>query len=389
VTPDPVVRRVLAAKALRGFGDGFVALLLPLYLLELGFTPLQVGVVATATLLGSGVLTLAVGLYGARFSDRSLLLAAAALMAATGLGMAGLSSFWPLLVVAFVGTINPSGGDVSVFLPLEHALVSRSVGDRGRTAVFARYALAGTLGGALGALAAGAAGHIAIRWMFVFYAAIGVAAALLYRGLPAQPAAQRAAPPSALGPSRKRIYALAGLFSLDAFGGGFFVQSLLALWLFQRFGLSVETAGAIFFCAGVLAAFSFLAAARIAGRIGLVKTMVYTHVPANLCLIAMPFMTELGAVLALMLVRALLSQMDVPTRSSYVMAIVTPAERTAAASVTSVPRSMAAAASPALAGWMLGLSTFGWPLVAGGVIKLVYDVLLLAMFHRVKPPEES
>ncbi|MBI5276213.1 MAG: MFS transporter [Burkholderiales bacterium] len=389
MNPSSITQRVLAAKALRGFGDGFVSLLLPLYLLDLGFTPLEVGVVATATLFGSGLLTLAIGFTGGRFSDRSLLLAASALMLATGLGLGGVTTFWPLLVVAFVGTLNPSGGDVSVFLPLEHALLSRSVANRDRTAMFARYALAGTLSGAVGALAAGAAGAAAMRWMFVMYAVIAVAAALLYRGLPAQPASHEAAPPSALGPSRRRVYTLAALFSLDAFGGGFIVQSLLALWLFQRFGLSVETAGAIFFCNGVLAAFSYLLAARIAMRIGLVKTMVYTHVPANMCLIAMAFTDALAVVLALMLVRALLSQMDVPTRSSYVMAIVTPEERAAAASVTAVPRSLASAASPALAGWMLGLSSFGWPLVAGGVLKIGYDLLLLAMFHRVKPPEEG
>jgi predicted MFS family arabinose efflux permease len=182
---------------------------------------------------------------------------------------------------------------------------------------------------------------------------------------------------------------LAALFSLDAFGGGFVVQSLVALWLFQRFGLSIEVAGSIFFWTGMLTAVSYLVAVRIANRIGLVKTMVYTHLPSSLCLLAIPFCNELAAAVALLFVRSALSQMDVPTRSSYVMAIVTPAERAAAASVTAVPRSMAAAASPALAGYLLGLSSFGWPLIAGGAIKIVYDLLLLWMFHRVRPPEEA
>ena len=383
------IHRLLAAKALRGFADGFVSLLLPLYLLQLGFSPLEVGVIATTTLLGSGLLTLGVGVWAGRFADRTLLLAACALMAATGLGMAGLQGFWPLMLVAFIGTLNPSGGDVSVFLPIEHALMSRTVQDKARTDTFARYSLAGTLSGAVGALAAGFAGQGPLRWMFVFYAVVAASAAFLYRGLPRHTTAQEAAPPAPLGPSKQRVYALAALFSLDAFGGGFVVQSLLALWLFQRFGLSVEVAGVAFFCMGVLAAFSYIAAARIASRIGLVKTMVFTHLPANLCLVAIPFCTDLVWVMVLLFVRAALSQMDVPTRSSYVMAIVTPPERPAAASVTSVPRSLAAAASPALTGWMLGLSAFGWPLVVGGVLKIVYDLMLLAMFHRVKPPEES
>jgi len=394
-------RRLLAAKALRGFGDGFVSLLLPLYLLELGFSPLQVGLVATTTLLGSGLLTLLVGAYAGRFAPRSLLLAACALMAATGLGVAGLQAFWPLMAVALLGTLNPSGGDVSVFLPLEHALLSRAVANTDRTAAFARYSLVGTLSAAFGALAAvlpglvakhaGISAHAAMQAMFVLYAVLAAVAAIVYRGLPLTPALspEGRASQQPLGPSKRRVYVLAALFSLDAFGGGFVVQSLMALWLYQRFGLSLEAAGSLFFWTGVLTAFSYLVAARIAARIGLVKTMVYTHLPSSLCLLAMPFAGDLAWAVALLLVRSALSQMDVPTRSSYVMAIVTPEERAAAASVTSVPRSLAAAASPALAGWLLGLSPFGWALVAGGAVKIVYDLLLLAMFQRVRPPEES
>jgi len=392
-------RRLLLAKALRGFGDGFVSLLLPLHLLQLGLTPFQVGMVATATLLGSGLLTLWVGAQAGRFAHRSLLLAATGLMAATGIALSTFTGFWPLLVVAVVGTINPSGGDVSVFMPLEHALLTRSVDPRGRTAAFARYSLVGTLAGAFGALAAGLPSvaapllgwdlAAAIQAMFAVYAVIAVLAALVYRGLPRQEAAASGEQRSALGPSRRRVLVLAALFSLDAFGGGFLVQSLVALWLYQRFGLSVEAAGALFFWTGILTAFSYLVAVRIAGRIGLVKTMVYTHLPSSLCLLAIPFCQDLGWAIALLLVRSALSQMDVPTRSSYVMAVVTPAERPAAASVTSVPRSLAAALSPALAGYLLGLSSFGWPLIVGGALKIVYDLLLLAMFSRVHPPEEA
>lgn len=391
--------RLLIARGARGFGDGFVSLLLPVYLLELGFTPLQVGVLATVTLFGSGLLTLLVGLHAWRFQARALLLAACVLMAGTGVGLALLRDFWPLLLVAFIGTVNPSGGDVSVFLPLEHALLSHSVDDRRRTAVFARYSMVGTLCGAFGALAAGVPALVApalgisrlagLQSMFVLYAALALVPVLAYRGLPREAATTEEEPRSALGPSRRRVYLLAALFSLDAFGGGFVVQSLVALWLFQRFGLALEVAGTIFFWMGLLTALSYLVAARVAKRIGLVRTMVYTHLPSSVCLLLLPFCAGLAEAVVLLFVRSALSQMDVPTRSSYVMAIVTPAERPAAASVTAVPRSLAAAASPALAGWMLGLSSFGWPLIAAGLTKIVYDLLLLAMFSRVRPPEEA
>jgi MFS family permease len=393
------VGRLLAAKGLRAFGDGYVALLLPVYLLELGHTPLEVGLIATVTLLGSGILSLAVGLHAYRFHYRSLLLAATVLMGATGLGFAFVTDFWPLLLIALVGTLNPSSGDVSVFLPLEHALMSRLVDDRSRTAVFARYSLVGSLAAAAGSLAAGVpawlAAHAqipmreALQAMFVLYSVGAVAVALVYRGLPAAPVADAQVPPAPLTRSRTRVYTLAALFSLDAFAGGLVVQSLMALWLYQRHGLSAATAGSIFFWTGVLSAVSFLVAVRIAKRIGLVNTMVFTHIPANVCLIFVPFADSLGVVIALLMVRALLSQMDVPTRSSYVMAIVLPEERPAAASITSVPRSLASAASPFLAGWMLGISPFGWPLVAAGAIKIAYDLLLLATFRTIRPPEEA
>lgn len=380
------IGRLLAAKGLRAFGDGYVSLLLPVYLLQLGFSALEVGIIATATLLGSGVLTLAVGLTAHRYHYRSMLLAATLLMAATGVGFAVFTDFWPLLVVAIVGTLNPSSGDVSVFLPLEHAVMSRLVDDKRRTATFARYSLIGTLGAAVGSLAAGL--PVAIEAMFILYAALGLASALAYRGLP-KALESEARPHAPLGPSKKTVYALAALFSLDAFGGGFIVQSMVALWLYQRFGMSLAAAGAIFFWTGILTSVSFLVAVRIANRIGLVNTMVFTHLPANLCLAAIPFMPGLGYVVALLFVRSALSQMDVPTRSSYVMAIVTPPERPAAASVTAVPRSLASAASPILAGYMLTISTFGWPLVAAGGLKIVYDLLLLALFRKVRPPEEA
>jgi MFS family permease len=400
VTGSPAIRRLLAAKALRGFADGYVALLLPAWLLERGFTPLQVGVIATTTLAGSGLATLGVGWIAHRYHYRALLLAATGLMAATGLGFAAVEDYAPLLLVAFVGTLNPSSGDVSVFLPLEHAFLSRVVSDRDRTPAFARYSLVGALAGAAGSLAAGLPvllaripgvdSRAALQAMFVLYAVIAAAAGLVYRGLPrSEGAASPGARHAALGRSRTRVYTLAALFSVDAFAGGLVVQSMLALWLYQRHGLSPVAAGTIFFWTGLLSAASFMVAAPVARRIGLVNTMVYTHIPAGICLVLIPFAASLPAVVALLLVRAALSQIDVPTRSSYVMAIVTPEERPAAASATSVPRSLAAAASPFLAGWMLGVSAFGWPLVAAGALKIAYDLLLLITFRDVRPPEEE
>jgi len=393
------VNRLLVAKGLRAFGDGYVSLLLPLYLLALGFGPLQVGIIATTTLVGSGLLTLVVGLHAWRYHYRSLLLAASALMAGTGFGFALLTDFWPLMLVALVGTLNPSSGDVSVFLPLEHAVLSRIVADRQRTATFARYSLVGSLLAAAGSLAAalpativsvsGVSSTHAIQAMFVLYALIACASGLVYRGLPKALATEERQPMAPLQQSKQRVYTLAALFSLDAFAGGFVVQSMVALWLYQRFDLSLAAAGAVFFWTGVLSAASYLVAVRVAGRFGLVNTMVFTHIPSSVCLILLPFVPDLSYAIALLFLRSALSQMDVPTRSSYVMAIVTPAERPAAASITSVPRSLASALSPFLAGWMLGLSTFGWPLLVAGGVKIVYDLLLLALFRKIRPPEEE
>ena len=399
MTSSSQVRRLLGARGLRAFGDGYVSLLLPVYLLQLGLTPLEVGVIATGTLLGSGALTLLVGLHAYRFRYRTLLLAAAALMVATGAGFAALTSFWPLLVVAVVGTLNPSSGDVSVFLPLEQAVLAHVVSDRQRTATFARYSLVGALVGALGALFAstpelvvgrfGIDTRTAIQVMFVLYAFLGVAAALVYHQLPRALEAETSAPAAPLCESKRIVYTLAALFSLDAFGGGFIVQSMLALWLFERFELSVATAATIFFWTGVLSALSYLVAVRIANRIGLLYTMVFTHLPSSILLIMTPFVPSLASAVVLLFIRSALSQMDVPTRNSYVMAVVSPRERAAAASVTSVPRSLASAASPMIAGYLLGLSSFGWPLIAAGGLKIVYDLALLATFRTVRPPEEA
>lgn len=394
-----VIQRLLWSRGLRAFADGYVSLLLPVYLITLGFGAFEVGVIATATLFGSGVLTLVVGFQAHRFQYRTLLMLAAMLMAATGLSFAAASDFWPLLGIALVGTLNPSSGGVGVFLPLEHAAISRVTQDSERTVVFARYSLVGSLVAALGALFAGAPDllvaklgittKVALQTMFVLYAALGVAAAVLYAGLPKEDGIERQQERASLSTSKKMVYKLAALFSLDAFASGLILDSMLVLWLFDKFQLSTAVAGTIFFWTGVLSAFSFLLAVRIAARFGLVNTMVFTHLPSSVFLILVPFMPTLGWAIALLLARSALSQMDVPTRTSYVMAIVPPEERPAAASVTSVPRSFAAAAGPVLAGSLLSASSFGWPLVIAGSLKIAYDLMLLYTCRNVRPPEEA
>jgi MFS family permease len=388
-----MTRWILAARALRAFADGYVAVLLPAYLLALGHGQLEVGFLSTATLLGSALATLAVGRWGHRFSLRGLLLGAAVLMTLTGLGFATLTSLWPLLVVAFMGPLNPSGGDVSVFLPLEHSALAGATHAEARTALFARYSFTGSMFGAVGALAAAVpdwlVGHgwalpDALRGMFVVYAAIGLIVWVLYMRIP-RPEAEDLKPPVALGPSRGIVAKLAALFSIDAFAGGLVINALLALWLFERFGMSLTAAGAFFFWTGTFSAVSQLAAAPLARRIGLVNTMVFTHIPSSLCLIGAAFAPTLGLALGLLLARSLLSQMDVPARSAYVMSVVTPDERPAAASLTAVPRSLASAASPSLAGAMFAAGLLSAPLVACGVLKIAYDLALFAAFRKVAP----
>jgi MFS family permease len=395
---QPDIFYLYAARALRGFGDGFAVIVLPVYLLAIGLTPQQVGIVASASLLGTAALTLLTGFVAPRYDLRNLFLVGAGLATITGLVFPMVGTVAPVLLVAFIGTINPSAGDLGMLIPLEHALLTQETSDRDRTGVFARYSLIGSLTGAAGSLAAalpefltamGFAEVSALRLMFYGYSALGLSAALLYSRLPRAHVRAETRPKSALGPSRTIVYKLAALFSLDAFAGGFVVQSLLALWLFRQFDLSLGAAGVFFFCSSLLSSLSFPIAAWLAKRIGLVNTMVFTHIPSSICLIAVAFSSNLTVVLALLLVRAALSQMDVPTRSSYVMAVVTPAERTAAASVTAVPRSLASSVSPAIAGFMLAGPFSGLPLVMCGCLKIAYDVALLGMFRHTKPPEEA
>ncbi|MSQ31415.1 MAG: MFS transporter, partial [Dehalococcoidia bacterium] len=316
-----------------------------------------------------------------------------------GVGFMLATSFWVLLAVAVIGTLNPSGGDVSVFLPTEQSLLSETVEARDRTALFARYNLGGQFASALGALAAGVpvAVAAAVGWRlvevqrvsFLAYAVVAGALVLVYLGLamdgtPGAPA--RGAP---LRQSRGIVLRLTALFSMDSFGGGFAVQTLLIVWLFRRFDLDVATAGAVFFVGGLLGAVSQIASARLAGRIGLVNTMVWTHIPSNAAYILAALSPTAPIAVFWLLIRMLLGSMDQPARQAYVMAVVPPEERAAAASVTNVPRSLAAAGAPLLAGALMNASDFGWSLIVAGVIKITYDLLLLWQFHAHPPLDEA
>ena len=366
---------------------------------ELGFSGVRVGAVATATLLGTAVATLIVGAVTNRLGRRRVLFASTLLAAATGIAFASSSSFVPVLLIAVVGTLNPTAGDVSVFLPVEQAILPQTVDASARTSLFARYNLVGALAAATGALLAGGAGAAAplaglgsparhardVRAV----RALALVNLLAYRML--SPSVE----PRTIDAATRRCIDRGGRCSGSQgcspsmrSRGGFVVQSILALWLFRRYGLSVDQAAVIFFAAGIFTAFSFLVAARVAERFGLINTMVFTHLPSNILLILVALMPNVWLAVAMLLARQSLSQMDVPTRQSYVMAVVDEDERAAAASVTGVARSLASSGSPVLAGALLGATTFGWPLVIAGALKSVYDVLLLAQFRSVKPAEE-
>jgi MFS family permease len=393
-------RLLVAARALRGFADGVVSVLLADYLTGIGCSSLQVGAIVTGTLLGSAALTLLVGLGGDRIGRRNLLLAASALMLGTGIGFSGITAFWPLLVIAVVGTLNPSIGDVSVFLPTEQGVLSGAVAGPERIALFAWYNVAGAFTGALGALASGLpvlfarrqGGDLAEaeRSGFVLYAAVALVTAGLYAQLsPSVEGHRGKGKSSPLASSRGIVLRLSALFCIDSFSGGFIVQSLLVLWLYRRFQLAVTTAGVVFFVTGLLGALSQFVSPWLARRIGLVRTMVFTHLPSNLFLALAGVMPNAPLAIVFLSLRALLSQMDVAARQAYVMAVVPPEERPAAASVTNVPRSLAAGLSPLLAGLLLERTSFGWPLIVAGALKAIYDVLLLLQFQSVQPPEEK
>jgi MFS family permease len=399
-------RLLFATRTLRMFGYGFLAVVLVLYLAAAGLDPLAVGIVLTLTLIGDTLISLWLTTHADRFGRRRVLLAGAALMIVAGIVFAW-TSWLPLLVlVGTIGVISPTGNEVGPFLAVEQAALTQTVPDRRRTSTFAWYNLVGYVATATGALAAGllsqrlidggASPLDAYRAVIVGYALVGFAMVVGFWRLGPAIEARRTGTDTdgirrrlGIGRSKRVVLKLSALFSLDAFAGGFIPQSLLAYWFHLQFGVDPLVLGTIFFGANLLSAVSSLSAARIAARFGLINTMVFTHIPSNVLLLLVPLMPTLPLAVAVLLLRYSLSQMDVPTRQSYVMAVVEPDERSAAAGVTGVARTTGAAISPSLSSVMVSSATYAaLPFYLAGGLKIVYDLLIYREFRNVRPPEE-
>jgi len=385
-------------RCARMFAYGFLSVVMVLYLAGLGFSPGRIGLLLTLTLAGDTLVSLWITTRADRTGRRTMLVAGALLMTGAAVPFALSGRFLVLLAAATLGVISPSGNEVGPFLAIEQAALSQILPDSRRTAVFAWYNLAGSFATATGALAggwaaqalqgAGLAPVASYRALVYAYAAVGLVLALLFtrvsRAVEAPPAPSGA---GLLGLHRSRgtVLRLAALFSLDAFAGGFVIQSIVAYWFHQRFGAAPGLLGSIFFAANVLAGFSALYAVRLARRIGLIRTMVVTHIPSNVLLLLVPLMPTLPLAIAMLLLRFSISQMDVPTRQSYTMAVVDPDERSAAAGVTGIARTTGASVAPALAGQCLAVPALaGVPFILSGALKILYDLLLYRSFRRTE-----
>ena len=399
---------LFATRFIRLFAYGALSVVLVFYLVGLGLSESETGLLLTATLIGDTVVSLYLTTRADRIGRRRMLIVGAALMAAAGLAFASTTNLWLLIVAGTIGVISPSGNEVGPFLSIEQAALSHVVSDRNRTEVFAWYTLAGSLATALGALTGGTLTHAlqqtamtpvnSYRMVVILYAALGLLLALLFtrvsgaaeaRSLGEKRASRTTlAGLSGLEQSRQVVFKLSSLFALDAFGGGFVIQSFAAYWFYLRYGVNPETLGIVFFSANILAGLSALAAARLAARFGLLNTMVATHLPSNLLLILVPLMPNLRLAVLVLLVRFSISQMDVPTRQSYVMAVVSPDERSAAAGITGVARTIGAAISPMFVGLLFARpSLIDVPFFIAGTLKIIYDVLLYRAFAAVQPPD--
>src|SRR5499425_1155250 len=392
----------------RLFAYGALSVILVFYLVRLGLTEGQVGILLTLTLAGDFAITLLLTTRADRIGRRRMLIVGAFLMAGAGIAFSFTKNLLFLIVAGTIGVISPSGHEVGPFLSIEQAALSHLVPARSRTEVFAWYTLAGSAATALGALCGGAAAGLvqsasfstsaSYRFVVLLYAVLGVALAFLFTRLSSstevEPFATEAIGVSSrdflgVGRSRSIVLQLSSLFALDSFGGGFVVQSFAAYWFYLRFDVPAVKLGLIFFWANVLAGISALLASRLATRIGLVRTMVVTHLPSNVLLILVPLMPNLTLAVAILLVRFSISQMDVPTRQSYTMAVVSPEERSAAGGITGVARTTGAAVSPLFAGLLFARpSLINVPFFLAGGLKIIYDLLLYRGFVAIRPPEE-
>ncbi|MCL6589983.1 MAG: MFS transporter [Firmicutes bacterium] len=396
---------LFTTRITRLFAYGFLSIVLALYLAKTGLTEAQIGLLFTATLIGDAVITLGITTVADRIGRRKMLILGAFLMALAGIVFVSTRNYWLLIFAAVVGVISPSGNEIGPFLSIEQAGLTQLIPNERRTQVFAWYNLAGSFATALGALSGGWLTQVlrvhgwsalaAYQTVILGYALAGGVLVLFFILLtPAvevkiSPAASQTGWRLGLHQSRKIVFKLSALFALDAFAGGFVIQSLLVYWFHRRFGLDTGVLGSIFFGANILAGISALLAARIAARIGLIKTMVYTHIPSNILLCLVPFMPGAGLAITMLLLRFSISQMDVPTRQSYTMAVVSPDERSAASGITAIARSIGASVSPALAGLLLATNgLLNAPLLIAGGLKILYDLILYRSFQTIKPPEE-
>src|SRR5438477_4816165 len=400
---------LFTSRFIRLFAYGSLSVVLVFYLVGIGLSAPQTGMLLTLTLAGDTVVSLFLTTRADRIGRRRMLIVGGLLMLAAGEVFASTRNLWFLVLAGTIGVISPSGHEVGPFLSIEQAALSHVVADRNRTEVFAWYTLAGSLATALGALAGGTVTAAlqqtvmppvnSYRMVLILYAALGIVLAVLFSQLSrtaeattlGEKRAFRAtfAGLSGLDRSRDVVVKLSALFALDSFGGGFVVQSFAAYWFYLRFGVNPGTLGAIFFWANIFAGLSALLASRLAARFGLITTMVATHLPSNILLILVPLMPTLSLAVLVLLVRFSISQMDVPTRQSYIMAVVTPEERSAAAGITGVARTIGAAISPVFVGVMFARpALIDLPFFIAGTLKIAYDLLLYRAFVGVQPPEE-
>jgi MFS family permease len=402
-------RLLFATRFARLFAYGSLSVILVFYLISLGLTEAQAGLVLTLTLVGDVIVSLYLTTRADRIGRRRMLIVGSILMAAAGLAFACTSNLLFLVIAGTIGVISPSGNEVGPFLSIEQAALSHIVPAAARTEVFAWYTLAGSLATALGALCGGgltqvlqhtAMTHVeSYRAVVFLYAALGIALAFLFLRLSTSVEVN----PVSNGPtstssvahifgiarSRSIVLRLSGLFALDSFAGGFVVQSFAAYWFYLRFGVQPAALGAIFFWANVFAGISALVASRLAARIGLVRTMVFTHLPSNILLILVPLMPNLTLAVLFLLLRFSISQMDVPARQSYIMAVVPAEERSAAGGFTGVARTTGAAISPLFAGFLFARpSLISVPFFIAGALKIAYDLMLYRGFVKMQPPEE-
>ena len=397
---------LFSTRIIRLFCYGFLSVILALYLARLGLGEKQIGLLFTLTLAGDAVITLLLTTSADRFGRRKTLLVGAALMLGAGIVFVITHNVVILMAAAIIGVISPSGNEIGPFLSVEQAALSHLLPDQKRTGTFAWYNLVGSFATATGALSGGWLAQLlqnngmpvldSYRVVLMGYGIGGFILVILFlclsREIEVKSAQAASTAPTFLGlhKSRRIVIKLSAFFSLDAFAGGLIVQSLVAYWFHVRFGIDAGVIGSIFFGANVLAGISALLAVRIANRIGLINTMVFTHIPSNILLILVPLMPTLPLAIAVLLLRFSISQMDVPTRQSYTMAVVSPDERSAAAGVTSIARSVGAAVSPSLTGIFLASSALiSLPFFLAGGLKIVYDLLLFQSFRTLKPPEET